>query len=105
MSSQPLNLLLVEDDPMVRRLLVRHFQKDGNTVTEAPDAEQALVQFGAAASSFDVVITDVHLPAMTGVDMATHILWSEHVYVIHDGEEDVVNAMLPSLALMHNLPH
>lgn len=91
------SLLIVEDDPMVRRLLVRHFQKKYGVVREAPDAELALAAF-REGGSFDVVVTDVHLPGMTGVDMATQIRQIRHdqpiVFVTGDVDEDLARRAL-----------
>lgn len=91
-------VLVVEDDPMVRRLLVRHFQKKNVTVVEAPDAEQALAFFKQPDQLFDAVITDVHLPGMTGVDLATRIRASRPaqpiVFVTGDVDEDLARQAL-----------
>lgn len=92
------SILIVDDDPMVRRLLARHFQKKYEVVSEAADAEQALVVFGERSAWYDVVVTDVHLPGMTGVDMATRIREIRHdqpiVFVTGD-----VDAQLAKRAL------
>lgn len=67
------SVLIVEDDAMVRRLLARHFAKSGATITEAADADQAINLFKGPDARFDVVITDVHLPGRTGLDLATEL--------------------------------
>lgn len=64
-------ILLVEDEPMVRRLLVRHFARQNIAVVDVGDAESAIQAFRERA--FDAVITDVHLPGMTGLDLALAI--------------------------------
>lgn len=99
MNTQPTSsILIVEDDPMVRRLLVRHFQKKYAVVQESADAEQALVVFRDADTQFDVVVTDVHLPGMTGVDMATRIREIRHdqpiVFVTGDVDEELARRAL-----------
>ena len=66
-------VLIVEDDAMVRRLLARHFQKGGAAIVEAADVDQALAVFREPGSRFDVVVTDVHLPGQSGLDLATEM--------------------------------
>lgn len=67
------SVLIVEDDAMVRRLLARHFAKSGATILEAADADEAVAMFTEPDARFDVVITDVHLPGRTGLDLATEL--------------------------------
>lgn len=91
-------VLIVEDDPMVRRLLARHFQKKNVAVVEAATAEDALVLFTPSGERFDAVVTDVHLPGMTGVDLATRIRGFRPdqpiVFVTGDVDEDLARRAL-----------
>lgn len=66
-------ILIVEDDAMVRRLLSRHLAKSGATIMEAAEAEEGLRLFSQAQEPFDVVVSDVHLPGKSGLDMATEM--------------------------------
>ncbi|MEN0088113.1 MAG: ATP-binding protein [Pseudomonadota bacterium] len=60
------HVLFVEDDP-VNRLLVRTLlQRRGHTVTSLPDAHQALAALSGPTHEFDALITDLHLPGMSG---------------------------------------
>lgn len=63
-------ILLVEDDPMVRSLLSQYFRKQNWLVVEAATGEEALALFRKRDSAFGVVIADVHLPGMSGLDLA-----------------------------------
>jgi CheY-like chemotaxis protein len=91
-------VLIVEDDAMVRRLLVRHFQKKNITSVEAADAEAALALFAQPDQRFDAVVTDVHLPGMTGVEMAARIRTARPdqpiVFVTGDIDEELAERAL-----------
>jgi DNA-binding NtrC family response regulator len=60
------NILIVEDEPKMRRLLEISLGEDGHNVQVAPDAETALKNLHV--NSFDVVVTDVKLPGMNGLE-------------------------------------
>lgn len=94
-----MNLLIVEDDAMVRHLLVRHFKKR-HSVTGCAAAEEALRIFEESSTPFDVVITDVHLPGMTGLDLATRIRGKRPdqpiVFVTGDVDEQLARRALES---------
>jgi two-component system, cell cycle sensor histidine kinase and response regulator CckA len=64
-------VLLVEDQDAVRDLLTTVLQRNGFDVMSAPSGEAALEL--ASGSSFDVLLTDVVLPGMTGLDVARRI--------------------------------
>jgi signal transduction histidine kinase/CheY-like chemotaxis protein len=66
-----LRVLLVEDDTMVRELTKRILVGVGFRVTEAADAEEALR--GAAEGPFDVLLTDVVLPGMSGPELSARL--------------------------------
>ncbi|WP_457754910.1 response regulator, partial [Thermovibrio ammonificans] len=60
-------ILLVEDDPTQRELLVELLQEEGFNVSSAPSAERALRLF--QKERFDVVVTDVRLEGMSGLEL------------------------------------
>jgi CheY-like chemotaxis protein len=61
--------VLYADDSRADRELVRFFcSKCGVTVVTAEDGEEAVKQ--AATGGFDAVLTDFHLPGMTGAELA-----------------------------------
>src|SRR5687768_7477011 len=61
-------ILIVEDDPSVRRLIMAHFERSGFAVEYAMAAEEV-----ASDERYDVVLTDVNLPGESGVDLARRI--------------------------------
>ncbi len=58
------NLLLVDDDAALRRVFSHMLQRSGYAVVSAEDGEAALKE--AWAKKFDLVLTDIHMPGMTG---------------------------------------
>jgi CheY-like chemotaxis protein len=62
-----MRILVVDDEPMVRFLLVRFLEEEGHTVDEAADGADALEQLNRRA--YDLLITDVHMPRMSGIDL------------------------------------
>lgn len=64
-------VLVVEDDQLVRRSTVRILQRSRFECLEAPNAEAALDLLREA--EVDVVVTDVLLPGMNGIELARRV--------------------------------
>ena len=67
-----MRILYVEDNALVREVTSELLAQDGREIVSCASAEQGLEKFHAHA--FDVVITDVSLPVMSGIDLARSIL-------------------------------
>jgi PAS domain S-box-containing protein len=63
-------ILLAEDDPSVRRLVVTELTRRGFTVIEAEDGRAALEIFHREKDRVDVLVTDVVMPRLNGADLA-----------------------------------
>jgi len=65
-------ILVVEDDESVRQLLARQLSTEYE-VQQAADAQQALQVLGAMKPLPDLIICDVMMPGMTGVQFAKQL--------------------------------
>ena len=61
-----LRVLLVEDEPSVRAMAMHTLRALGALVNEAPDGEAALEAWYAHEGGFDLVLTDMRMPRVTG---------------------------------------
>jgi len=66
MSSPPLKVLIVADEPPIRKLLRMGLGTQGYHIIDAPNAKTALELMSAEP---DLVILDLGLPAMQGLDL------------------------------------
>lgn len=77
------NILIVEDEPRMRRLLEISLGEDGHSVQTAGDAESGLVHL--RKEPIDLVVTDLKLPGMNGLEF------------LHEGKR--LNATLPFIVM------
>ena len=64
-------LLIVDDELHVRESLSAWFTEDGYDVVTAAGGKEALAVLGR--QRFDVVITDIRMPGMDGIELQRHI--------------------------------
>src|SRR5690348_3383436 len=69
----PARILVVDDDQSVRDAVARTLRKQGYHVDCADSGETALAVVEEPSQHFDLVITDVVMPGMSGVDLAGHL--------------------------------
>jgi DNA-binding NtrC family response regulator len=63
-------LLIVEDDESVRTLSARALERAGHSVDTAEDGAQGLSFIRAALGGYDLVVSDIRMPEMDGIEMA-----------------------------------
>jgi two-component system cell cycle response regulator CpdR len=68
----PQHILYVEDNSIVREVTAELLAQEQRDIVAVATAEEALREF--RERSFNVVITDVSLPQMSGLDLARKIL-------------------------------
>jgi CheY-like chemotaxis protein len=62
-------ILFVDDEPPLRRLASRILGRNGYEVLLAPDGAEALAVFHAEIEAIDLVIVDLTMPRMSGVEV------------------------------------
>lgn len=65
--------LVVDDEPYVRRHLARIFSRAGYGVLEAETGENALSASAHWGRPIDLLVTDVHMPGISGWDLAARL--------------------------------
>jgi two-component system, cell cycle response regulator CpdR len=63
-------ILVAEDDAGVRLLTARALRLDGHQVDVAEDGEDALERIVEQDGAYDLVLSDIRMPAMTGIELA-----------------------------------
>ena len=63
-------ILIVDDDPALRAMLTEGIRHVGYRIGEAESAEQALALIATQQPKPDLVLIDVHLPGMSGIELA-----------------------------------
>lgn len=93
-------ILVIDDDKLIRESLVALLKNAGQNVVEAGDGEAGLAL--ALSEKPDLVVTDVRMPKMTGLEMIEQLRaddWGKSVSVIiltNDESNDSINQALQS---------
>lgn len=66
-------ILVAEDDPQVRRMLVRMLETAGYTVLVAQDGQAAWEILEKHPTGIDLLVSNVVMPRMTGVELAERV--------------------------------
>ncbi|RMG44401.1 MAG: response regulator [Candidatus Dadabacteria bacterium] len=93
-------ILVVDDDPMIRALVESMLQAEGHEVVLAEDGKQGveILDNEPRPVNFDVIILDVVMPGMNGLDVATRLKLHPHTQSIpilmltgEDKAEDIMS--------------
>jgi len=66
-------VLVVDDHDTTRQTIVRMLEAGGFTVLAASSAAEALDRLTQQSDDIDIVLSDVTMPGMTGIDLSYHI--------------------------------
>ena len=88
-----MDVLVVDDEDDIRLMLARVLEKEGFTVAQAESGERALAALDQ--KSFDVVLLDIRMPGMSGLDALTQIRERrpESAVIMVSGESSASNAL------------
>ncbi|MFD0711119.1 response regulator transcription factor [Paenibacillus sp. GCM10027626] len=71
MAEQAHRILVVDDEERIRRLLKMYLEKEGYVIQEAEDGETAIRL--ATGSDFDLILLDVMLPGIDGIEVCSRL--------------------------------
>jgi DNA-binding response OmpR family regulator len=74
--TRPMRVLLVDDDPLILDSIAEVLSFDGHDVALASNGQAALECFSAALATevpFEVVVTDLGMPVLNGIQVANGI--------------------------------
>ena len=66
-------VLIVEDDQRQRKIIKKWLELDGYSCVEASDGIEALSRFEEYNGNIKIIILDVKMPRMNGLELLTHI--------------------------------
>jgi DNA-binding response OmpR family regulator len=93
-------LLLVEDEHLLRGLIAQFLRGEGFEVVEAADGSQGVGFFGSMRP-FAVVLLDLNLPLLSGVEVCRHIKCEQPSQPVIICSAAIVDANMKSLREMN----
>jgi len=68
-----MRILIVEDSPLVQSMYGLAFSRREHELTTANDGREALARLADPASRFDVILLDLRMPGMNGVEFLREV--------------------------------
>ena len=101
-----IRIMIVDDEPSILELAQRHLEKMGYCdITTCRSGQVALETYKASTVSFDIIISDLNMPEMNGVEFLRHL--SEVDYsggiILLSGEDERILEIAKDLAVARNL--
>ena len=72
MQSEKAKILVVDDETSIRNIVARQLESEGYNCVTASDGREAIET--ASVQHFDLVLTDVKMPHMSGIEVLTQII-------------------------------
>ncbi len=101
--NKPLNILVVDDEVLLTELTAEILKTAGHEVTTASCAEQAL-EILASGQSIDVLISDVMMPAINGLELAEKVRKTyPHIKIVLVSGYSELSGLEESAAQYHDI--
>jgi len=86
-------ILFIDDEEQIIRIAQSMLTSNGYQVTACSSGVQALEEFRRQPDQFDLVITDMTMPHMTGIDLARNILAvnPDMPIILCTGQSELIN--------------
>jgi two-component system nitrogen regulation response regulator NtrX len=87
------SVLIVDDEPNIRRMLAALLREEGYTTNEAGDGAEAVQRMGELES--DVILLDLALPGVKGLELldALHVRWPLAPIIMMSGRASLSDAV------------
>ena len=72
------SILVVDDDPLVRRLTSRTLRRYGYAVEEVASGQEALDRVDGGSQGFELIISDIMMPGMSGHALLDQLMTRSH---------------------------
>jgi len=102
-----MKILIADDDAIIRMVIKQYFNNKNIEVIAANDGEDALIKYNNAPRSFDLIITDIMMPMMNGIELASKIKERDPsipIVVITAGNLNQINGSEFLFELSYNKP-
>lgn len=101
--SDPMRILVVDDEPSLAKSLARMLESHGHATTIASDGLEAWHLFEHAPDDWDLVITDISMPRLDGIGLARRVRAHGSdvrvVFISGHGEQPNVDELSPAAFL------
>ncbi len=92
-ANQAAHILVVDDDPRIRQMLVRYFEQEGYRVSLAANGTAMRAQLNAL--QIDVILLDIIMPGEDGLTLAREVRANSDVGIIMlTGRDDVLDRVV-----------
>ncbi len=107
MIARTIHVLVVEDEPLIRLDVVDNLEREGFTVSEASNADEAIAVL-STSSNIELMFTDIDMPgSMDGLKLASAVRdrWPPIKIIVTSGHKIVEITDLPDGSLFFSKPY